>query len=489
MGYVTLRDFIQIIDDHKELECINNASWDLEMGSIVELIYREGKSIKPALIFDNIPGYPKGFRTMYGMIGSPWRIAKTLGLSEEHTGLMELHENWYQRHKQIKPIPPELIQTGPVMENTDTGDKIDLLKFPIPRFHEMDGGRYIGTAHAVITKDHDSGWANLGTYRVMVLDKKRLALHATSGKHGNMIAQKYFEKEKPMPIAIAIGMEPALWWQSCQADTPWGVSEYDIAGGIMGEPIKIIEGPMTGLQIPAFAEIVIEGEIHPGEKAAEGPFGEWHGYYGNRGLKSVLEPVIRVTAVHHRNDPILTCSQPSIPPHTFSLLLAVADSVSIRTRIENYGIPGIKGVWTYFNGSGGLFNVISLQQMYSGHALQAGMIAAQFSPEMGAYTIVVEEDIDPSDIEQVLWAMATRSRLDKQIHIINGCHTNNVNPTFSPAEKMDGEKLRMITQARVVIDACRDISWKEDWYPMAKMKTDMRQNTLKKWHSILSKYI
>ena len=489
MSYLTLRDFIKMVEDHKELERVSQANWDLEMGSIVELIYREGKAPKPAVLFDDIPGYPKGFRTVYGMLGSPWRIARTLGLPPENTSLMGLHENWYQRRKTLKPVPPEIVKTGPVMENIDTGDKIDIFKFPVPRFHEQDGGRYIGTAHAVITKDPDERWTNLGTYRVMVVDKNRLALHATSGKHGNLMAQKYFEKGKPMPVAIAIGMEPALWWQSCQADTPWGTSEYDMAGAVMGAPVEVLNGPETGLLIPAQAEIVIEGEIHPGELASEGPFGEWHGYYGNRGLKSVQEPIIRVKAVYYRHNPILTCSQPSLPPHTFTLLLALADSVSTRIRIEDFGVPGIQGVWTYFNGSGGLFNVISLKQMYSGHAVQAGMIAAQFSPEMGAYTVVVEEDIDPSNLEQVLWAMATRSRLDKQIHLVHGCHTNNVNPTFSPAEKMDGEKKRIITQTRVVIDACRDLSWKDDWYPMAKMKPEMRENTLTKWQSVLSKYI
>jgi 4-hydroxy-3-polyprenylbenzoate decarboxylase len=489
MSYLTLRDFIEIVDEHKELERINQAGWDLEMGSIVELIYREGKTPKPAVLFDEIPGYPRGFRTMFGMLGSPWRIARMLGLPEETVGLMDLHQNWYKKHKEIKPLAPQLVKTGPVMENTDTGANIDVLKFPVPRLHALDGGRYIGTAHAVITKDPDEGWTNLGTYRVMVVDKNRLALHATSGKHGNMMAQKYYEKKQPVPIAIAIGLEPALWWQACQADSPWGISEYDIAGGIMNEPIKVIEGPVTGLQLPAFAEMVIEGEIIPGEYASEGPFGEWHGYYGNRGLKSVQEPVIHVKAVHYRDNPILTCSQPSMPPHTFSLLLAVADSVAIRARIEAYGIPGIKGVWTYFNGSGGLFNVISLKQMYSGHAVQAGMIAAQFSPEMGAYTVVVEEDIDPSNMDQVLWAMTTRSRLEKQIHIVNGCHTNNVNPTFSPAEKMNGEKLRIITHGRVVIDACRDLSWKDDWYPMARMSPEIKSKTLEKWQSVLSRYI
>jgi 4-hydroxy-3-polyprenylbenzoate decarboxylase len=489
MSYPGLRDFIGLINEKKELERINGVDWNLEMGAIVEIIYREGKAPKPAIIFDQIKGYPEGFRTMYGMLGSPWRLAKTLGLPEDTGSLMQLHQAWYQRHGEIKPVKPKVVKTGPVMENTDTGEKINVLKFPVPQCHDKDGGRYLGTAHAVITKDPDTGWINLGTYRVMVVDKDRLALHSTSGKHGNMMNQKYFSRGLNVPIAIAAGLEPALWWQSCQADTPWGTSEYDMAGGVMGEPIEVIEGPYSGLPIPAQAEIVIEGEIHPGEYADEGPFGEWHGYYGNRGLKSVREPVIRVNAVHYRNDPILTCSQPSMPPHTFSMMLAVADSVAIRARLEAYGIPGIKAVWTHFTGSGGLFNVISLEQMYSGHAVQAGMVAAQFSPEMGAYTVVVEEDIDPTNLEQVLWAMVTRAKLDKQIHIVPGCHTNNVNPTLSPAEKMNGEKQRMVTQARVVIDACRDLSWKEDWYPMARMEPGLRTDVFNKWQALLNKFV
>lgn len=489
MDYLDLRTFLNIMESQGELHHINKASWKLEMGAIVEIIYREGKTPRPAVIFDEIQDYPQGFRTLYGTLGSTWRIAKTLGLPEDETRPMQVHNNWFKRHNDIQPIKPKFVNNGPVLENTATGNDIDLLKFPIPYSHEHDGGRYIGTAHAVITRDPDTGWLNLGTYRVMVVDKNRLALHATSGKHGNIVLRKYFERGQAMPITIAIGLEPALWWQSCQADTPWGTSEYDMAGGIMGRPVEVIEGLSPGLPFPAHAEIVIEGEMYPEEYASEGPFGEWHGYYANRGLKPVREPVIRVKAIHHRDNPILTCSQPSIPPHTFSLMLAVADSVAIRSRLEHYGIPGIKGAWTHFTGSGGLFNVISLEQLYSGHALQAGMVAAQYSPEMGAYTVVVEDDIDPSNLEEVLWAMVTRSRLDRQIHMVQSCHTNNVNPTIPPAEKMNGEKLKLVTSARVVVDACRDISWKEDWYPIARMSPELRANTIEKWQSYLAKLL
>jgi 4-hydroxy-3-polyprenylbenzoate decarboxylase len=487
MGHSDLRDWLTVVENHGQLKRINGAGWDLEMGSIVELIFREGKDPKPTLLFDEIPGYPKGFRTLFGMLGSTWRIAKTLGLPEDRIDFLGIADSWYRKAKEIRPLPPRLVNSAPILENTLTGEQIDVLKFPVPRFHEFDRNRYLGTSHAVIQRDPDDGWVNLGTYRVMVVDRDRLALHATPGKHGNILTyEKYFGRGKVMPIAIAIGLDPVLWWLSCQTDTPWGASEYDAAGGIKGEPMQVIKGPHTGLPIPAHAEIVIEGECHPGEFVDEGPFGEWHGYYANRGLKTVPEPVIRVKAIYHRNNPILTCSQPAVPPHTFTLMLAVADSVAIRKRLEAFGIPGVQAIWAHYTGSGGLFNVISIKQMYSGHARQVGLIASQYSAEMGSYTVVVEEDIDPSNLDQVLWAMVTRSRLDQAIQVLPHCHTNNVHPAIPPQEKRSTERGKPLTAARVVIDACRDLSWKEDWYPIARISPELRTMIVEKWKTVLS---
>jgi UbiD family decarboxylase len=177
---------------------------------------------------------------------------------------------------------------------------------------------------------------------------------------------------------------------------------------------------------------------------------------------------------------------PAVPPHTFTLMLAVADSVGIRRRLEEYGVPGIKGVWSNFSGSGGLFNVIALEQLYSGHALQAGILASQYSAEMGAFTVVVDDDIDPSNMDQVLWAMVTRTRLDRQMHVIPNCHTNNVNPAISPEEKMQDGKMKLLTSARVVIDACRELSWKKDWYPISRISPELREQTMQKWQAVLS---
>ena len=482
-----LRDFLQAVEGKGELKQVKGANWEVEMGSIVELIYREGQGTRPAVLFDETSGYPKGFRNLFGTLGSTWRIAKALGLNEDEVQPMQLHENWYKKSREIKGIPPRMVTTGPVMENVLTGKQIDVLKFPVPRFHELDKARYFGTQHGVIQRDPDTGWVNVGTYRVMVVNQNTLALHAVPGKHGNLLMyEKYFARKKPMPIAIAVGMDPVLWYLSCQTDVPWGVSEFDAGGFIKGEPLEVIKGQFTGLPLPATAEVVVEGEVVPGEWVDEGPFGEWHGYYANRGLLTVPEPVIHVKAIYHRNNPIFTCSMPAVPPHTFTLFLSVADSVAIRRRLENFGIPGIKGVWSHYTGSGGLFNVISIQQMYSGHAKKVGVIASQYPAEQGAYTVVVEDDIDPSNLEQVLWSMVTRCRLDRQVEIITGCHTNNVNTAIPLSEKRSSGKATPLTAARIVVDACRDIAWKEDWYPIARISPELRASLVEKWKGILS---
>jgi len=486
MSHKDLRDFLTAVEAKGELKRAKGASWDVEMSSIVELIYRDGKNHRPAVLFDEVPGYPKGYQVLFGTIGSTWRIAKTLGLDETKTDPMSVANNWYQKSKNLKNIPPTYVKTGPVMENVMTGDKIDILKFPIPRYHEYDLGRYFGTQHAVIQLD-DGGWVNYGTYRVMVVNKNTLALHATPGKHGDIITyQKYFEKKKVMPIAIAVGMDPVLWWLSCQRDTPWGISELDAGGGIKGEPIEVIKGEYTGLPFPAAAEIVVEGEVRPDDFVDEGPFGEWHGYYGNRGLMTVPEPVIHVNAIYHRTNPIFTGSQPAVPTHTFTLFLGVADSVSIRKRLEAFGIPGVQGAWSHYTGSGGLFNVISIKQMYSGHAKEAGLVASQYPAEMGSFTVVVEEDIDPSNLDQVIWAMVTRCRLDRQVQMLTGCHTNNVNTTIPLKEKRSSDKPVPLTAGRIVIDACRDLAWKEDWYPIARLSDELKAKLTDKWKTLFT---
>lgn len=490
MSYKDLRDFLKAVEGYRELRYFNGVDWNLEMGSIAEFIYHEGKDPKPALLFDEIPGYARGYRCLFGQISSPRRIAMALGLPEDQIERKAILLNWRQKSKNSSLIPPKLVTSAPVDTNVLTGEQIDLLKFPSPKFHELDGGRYIGTGHVVIQRDPDTGYVNLGVYRVMLLDRNRLALHILEGRHGDIIMnEKYFQRGRVMPVAIAIGVDPTLWFSGARK-VPWQVSEYDYAGMIKGEPIEVIEGPYTGLLLPATAEIVIEGECHPGELADEGPFGEGIGYYANLGLEPVPEPVIRVTAIHYRDEPILACSCPSVPPAEDSPMFTYTIAANLWDMLEAAGVPGIKDVWCPEVGHSGLFNVISIEQKYTGHSTETGMIAAQISPGLGKYTVVVDDDIDPSDMNQVIWAIETRTDPVRSIHVIERCHSTTRDPAISPEEKRKYKTTpKPLFTSRCFIDACQPYEWKHEWYPVVRSSPELRARILNKYGAALKELL
>ncbi len=171
---MSTRDIRQWIHDAErlggELKHIRGAHWELEIGAITELAQHQENG--PAVLFDEIQGYPKGYRILVNSLGSLKRTALTLGLDTSISKPMELVKVWRERSKKLMPVPAKMVDKGPVMENIDTGKKINVLKFPTPKWHEHDGGRYIGTGSVDITRDPEEGWVNLGTYRVMIHDER-----------------------------------------------------------------------------------------------------------------------------------------------------------------------------------------------------------------------------------------------------------------------------------------------------------------------------
>ena len=220
--------------------------------------------------------------------------------------------------------------------------------FPTPHWHELDGGRYIGTADCVITGEpEEGGWVNVGIYRVQVHDKNTLGLYVSPGHHARIMREKYWEKGKSCPVVVTFGQDPLLFLVAGQS-MPYGMSEFDYCGGLRGAPIDVIRGEVTGLPIPATAEIAIEGEVPPPQEQMqmEGPFGEWPGYYAHGAAK---EPVIRVKRVYYRNDPILCGAPPLKPPYvTFGVPIGAA---AIWNYLEKADVPDIKGVWCAIGGS------------------------------------------------------------------------------------------------------------------------------------------
>src|SRR5262249_25638666 len=275
------------------------------------------------------------------------------------------------------------------------GDDVDIEKIPTPVWHEHDGGPYIGTGCLVAMKDPDSGWINYGCYRVQSHAPNVASVMMSPGKHGLIIMRKYHERGEPCPVAVVVGMHPVLVMLG-GVEVPYGKNELEGAGGILGEPVEVINMPKTGLPVPANAEIAFEGLIHPDDRIEEGPLGEWTGYYASG---SDLEPAIRIDTLMHRDDPILVGAIPAVPPNDNTFYFGSYRCGAVWNQLEAAGIPGVQGVWTHEAGGSRFMLVISIKTLYGGHSKQAAMVAAHC--HAGAYnnrwTIVVDDDIDPTN--------------------------------------------------------------------------------------------
>jgi 4-hydroxy-3-polyprenylbenzoate decarboxylase len=474
-----LRDWLHDVERLGELEKIDGVDWDLELAALAELInekFSAHDKARPALLFDRISGYPEGRRVAANLVSSVSRLSLTLGMDP---GLSEFDfiQQWRQRVKDIRPIEPDIAQDGPLLENSVEGDDVDLLAFPVPRWHELDGGRYIGTDDLVVTRDPDDGWVNVGTYRVMIHAKDRIGLHMSPGKHGRVHRDKYFSAGRPCPVAISFGHHP-IYFLVASTDAPYGVSEYAYASGILGQPSKLIRGPLTGLPLPADAEIAIEGEVVPGETTVEGPFGEWTGYYAS----SQKEPVIRVKAVYHRRDPIL-CGFPLLRPSSGdNLHSCLIRSALLWNALDDAGVPDVRAVWAH-PAAGRFLTVVSIRQRYPGHAKQAAVIASQCraGAYLGRYIVVVDDDIDITKSDEVLWAIGSRSDPSRSIDILDRCWSGPLDPAIPREEKG--------FSSRALIDATRPYEWREKFPAVSGASPELKDKVRKKWAGFLEERV
>jgi UbiD family decarboxylase len=262
-----LREFIARAERADEIVRIKGADWKLEMGTLAEIL-NHARPEPPAILFEHVPGYPQGMRLLSGATNSSKRLAITLGLPVPKNPL-DVVRAYRDRMKTHRPIPPKTVAKGPVLENVDRDDKVDVLKFPVPFLHEHDGGRYIGTDDLVIMRDPEENWVNGATYRAMVQDKNHVSLWISPGKHGRQIREKYFRAGKPCPVLISCGHDPLLFLAGGN-ELKYGLCEYDYAGGHRGEPYEVVLSELHGLPMPAHAEIVLEGELVENVKAKEG---------------------------------------------------------------------------------------------------------------------------------------------------------------------------------------------------------------------------
>ena len=473
-----LRSWLARVDALGELQHVSGAHWNLEIGAISEINYRRKPSA--ALLFDDVPGYPKGYRVLTGTLSNARRMALTLGLDPELDTIrlvQALRGKPLQWEAAAPQFEPTVCTKGPILENVVSGADADLSTFPAPLWHEHDGGRYIGTGVAVVTSDPDTGRINLGAYRVMLQEGGRTAtINAEIGKQGRAQYDRWFAKHGRAPVLMSFGHDPLLLMVA-GTEVPNTISEYAYAGAMIGEKLDVVKGEVTGLPMPAAAEIVVEGWIRPDRVMHEGPFGEWTGYY-SASLRPV--PAIDIERVYFRNDPIILGAPPGKPPNDYSYMRALLKSAMIQDELVKVGVRDVRAVWAHETGGGRLIIVVAIKQRFPGHSRQAGYIAAQCQAAayMNRFVIVVDEDVDPMNLEEVMWAVSTRCDPAEDIEIMRKSWGSKVDPLVAdPSTPF---------MSRALVDACRPYGQLASFPRVAQASPSLVRETVSKWKELFA---
>jgi UbiD family decarboxylase len=470
-----LQEYVEackLVDDWRLIE---GADWNEEIGALVEVV-AELIPEPPMLVFDRVIGYPPGFRLVALAGASYKRAALALGLPVDRSRT-ELAEMGARKLKAARPIPPKEVASGPVMENILTGSAVDMWRFPVPRYHAADGGRYIGTGDSLINRDPDSDFVNMGTYRMEVHERDLLGLWMSPGQQGRLICQSYWQRGEACPVVATFGADP-LTFMASHARLPWGRSELDHAGGLRGRPLEIVRGPLTGLPIPAWAEIAIEGEVPPPaiEARDEGPFGEWPGYYSGGTIGTgEPQPVVRVKAIYHRNNPMIL-SQAPLWPGARQVGLSIGEGRGGIRDLEAAGIQDVVGVGSHM----GYIRVVAIRQRYPGHAKQAAL-AALAATRNGRWIVIVDDDIDPTDLNEVLWAMTTRCDPATDIERLDGCWSTPLDPLLPPDRRDSGNH----TNSVAIFYAVRPFHQRNQFPKVSRAPRELRRQVVEKYRPLL----
>ncbi len=400
----------------------------------------EEKALFPAVIFNDcitVSGGKTNIRVLSNLFGTRSRCALALGLPTNDSELPLSLEYCRRAEKQIEPVIVTRTE-APVKEVVKDGAQADLSALPIVRHHEMDPAPYIDmvTCH----RSKSTGAYNTAFQRTMYKGPQKLGLFMAQ-RHNLAICKEYEKEGLPAPVIIIVGHHPAFYLGALNL-RPWGIDDYHVIGGVMAEPLRLVESETWGERflVPADAEIVIEGEVRPNVREAEGPFGEWPAYYGPQRLSEVVD----VKAITHRSNPI---HQDIFVGHRENWILGgIPKEGDVFHAIRGY-VPTVRAVHFALSGDGRLNCYISIDKQRDGEPKQAALCALSVCDFVKSI-VVVDKDVNPFNEGEVLWCVATRCQPDKDIDILRDVKCSPLDPSI--VEEHMGSK--MIIDATVPLN-------------------------------------
>jgi UbiD family decarboxylase len=485
----SLREYIDALQSIGEVQPIEQAvDLDLELAAIIRNSYEQKA---PAPLFNVIKDIELGFRVLgapAGVSRQPGlylaRIAISLGLNPRSTGQQIVEALVAARDRPL--IPPSIVQAAPCKENILLGDEVDLLRIPSPLLHQGDGGRYINTFGCIVVQTPDGEWTNWSIARIMVVDRNRMAGIVKVGQHIGDIHKLWQDRGEPTPFALALGVEPAIPFV-CGMPIPSWMNESDYLGAYFGEPINVAKCETNNLYVPATAEIVIEGTISNTDTAPEGPMGEYAGY--NWIGVSSNKPVYHVTAMTFRNAPILPVVVAGEPVEEDHTAWGIPNAAEILYTLRNAGLP-VSMAWIPLESANHWAVVTVLRDWRQQSGLDTTHLCQRigeclFQDHVGSgmvKVLVMEDDIDPTNTYEVVWAYATRSHPGTSEHVFAK------SPTGALSVYLDDEEKHTMTSTKAVYNCLTRDEWTQGNQPS---RTCLRkgypphivERVLNNWHS------
>ena len=443
MPYADLREFMAKLEAAGKLHRIKTpVDKDWEISAVSRIAFESiPEPRRPALLFENVKGFD--IPVVLGVNGAS-RSVYCLALE---CGIGEVQKKWSQA--ELEPIPPVLVPKGPVQENIFKGDDIDVTRLPMPTWTVgEDPSPYI-TAGCVVTKDPDTGVRNVGTYRLQVKGPRKLGLFINYLQGGREHIEKHNRAGKPTHVAIVQGTDPVIGLVSVsrvQAD----MDEYAVAGRLRGEAVQLVRCQTVDLEVPATAEIVIEGIVRANELENEGPFGEYTGYMGPAAMSYVVD----ITCITQRNKPILQAFLSQMPPSESSCIRGIGrESTLYKHLVEDLRLP-VRDVHLLEHSGAAAYLVVSIKKTHPAQPRTVMFACWAYAPQFGKITVIVDEDIDVRDPYDVNWALSFRVQPENDAFIISGTAAVSLDPSQAAASVRQEESTRRLS-SKIGIDATR----------------------------------